>query len=144
MLGLQVRDGVLELREHVLGDVAFLVGEPQRVVPLVERIVDSHVQAAAPSGLHEVERDVAFGADIHGVPGTSPGLVGLLVAPQSEAFVVLRGERDVFGAGALEDVGPVVRIVELGAEHRGEIEVGKVGAVDAIVEFAGGRIRLVE
>src|ERR1019366_5560455 len=87
---------------------------------------------------------VAFGADIHRVPGAAPRFVGLLVAPQGEAFVVLRGQRHVLGARALEDVGPVVRIVEFGAEHGGEIEVGEASAVIAVVEFAGGGIRLVE
>src|ERR1022692_2327963 len=90
------------------------------------------------------QRDIAFGPDIHRVPGASPRLIGLLVAPQREAFVVLRGQRHVLGAGALEDVGPMVRLVEFGAEHGGEIEVGEAGAVRAVVEFAGGGIRLLE
>ena len=50
--------------------------------------------------------------------------------------MVLGGERHVLCAGAGEDIGPVVWIVEFGAEHGGEVEVGEVGAVVAVVKFA--------
>src|SRR5438552_3722884 len=52
--------------------------------------------------------------------------------------MMLRGEHDVFGSGALEHVRPMIRIEELGTEHRREILVGKVGAIDALVESPGG------
>ncbi len=128
----------------MLLDVTLFVGEPERVVPLVQRIVDTHVQALGAAGLHEVERDIAFGADIHGIPRASPGLVGLLVAPEREALVVLAGERDVLGARAFEDVGPMSGVVKLGAEHGGEIEVWEIGPVDAIVKLTRGGVGLVE
>ena len=143
MLGLACVHHVLELRHHVLGDVALLVGEPQRVVPLVERIVDAHVQARCggrpPSGRAAISRLGPISTAFHGRPHVS---FASRAPPQREAFVVLRGQRDVLRAGALEDVGPVVGIVELGAEHRREIEVREVGAVDPLVEFPGGTVGL--
>ena len=74
--------------------------------------------AALAAGVGQVAEEVALRSDIDRVPGAAPGRVGLLAWPEREALMVLRGERDVLRAGALEDVGPVVGIVQLGAEHR--------------------------
>ena len=49
-----VRDQVFELREHVLPYVARLVIKPERVIPLVKRIVDAHTQAFASDRFGEV------------------------------------------------------------------------------------------
>src|SRR5581483_2829151 len=68
----------------------------------------------------------------------SPTPVGLFVPSEGEALVVLGGGHNVFGSRADEDVGPMVRVEEFGAKHRGEIEVRKVGAVDPLVELPGG------
>ena len=63
---------VLELRDHVLGDVAGLVGEPERVVPLVERIVEAHPQALRAHGLRQFPEQVALRADLDRVPRAGP------------------------------------------------------------------------
>ena len=84
-------------------------------------------------------RTSRFGPISTAFQGRPQAAIGLRALPQGEAFVVLRSQRDVLRAGALEDIGPVVGIVELGAEHRGEIEVREIGAVDALVEFPGRR-----
>ncbi len=112
-----------------------LIAEPERVVPFVERIVDAHFEALAAAGPHQVEEHVAARAGIDGVPRPPPRAVGLGIAPQGEALVMLGGERHVAGAGAGEDIGPVIRIVVFGAEHGGEIEVWEIRAVDALVVF---------
>jgi hypothetical protein len=52
--GFVTSDEVFELREHVIFDIAGLIIEPQRVVPLIERIVDSHAEAFAANGVCEI------------------------------------------------------------------------------------------
>src|SRR5205085_10254426 len=47
--------------------------------------------------------------------------------------------RHVLRAGSLEDVGPVIGIVELALEHGREIEVREVGTIHAIVKLPRGR-----
>jgi hypothetical protein len=49
-------DHVLELREHMFAHITWLVIKPQRVVPLVEGIVDAHAQALAADGIGEVAK----------------------------------------------------------------------------------------
>src|SRR5512143_2114598 len=43
--GFVARDQILELRCHVLGDIAGSVGQIERVVPLIQRIVETHFEA---------------------------------------------------------------------------------------------------
>ena len=77
-VGLVARHHVLELRDHVLADVARLVGQPERVVPLVERIVIAHVQTLAAHGVGEIAEQIAVRADLDGVPRASPSGARLL------------------------------------------------------------------
>ena len=67
-----VRDQVLELREHVLAHVTRLVVKPERVIPLVKRIVEAHAQAFAPHRVGEIAKYIAFGTDFDRVPRTIP------------------------------------------------------------------------
>ena len=117
----------------MLGDVARLVGKIQRVVPLVQRIVDSHPESLRAHGGGQVAEQVAPGADLDGVPRASPGPGGLLARPQGKAFVMLRGERDIFRARPCEDVRPVIGVEQFGAELRREVPVIVVRAVHALV-----------
>ena len=134
------RHHVLELRRHVLGDIARLVGEPQRVVPLVERIVDAGLQPLGADGGGQISQQVAMRPDLDGVPGPSPGLRGFAAGPHRKPFVVLRGDGDVFCAGTLEHVRPVLRIVQFGAKLRGEVLVIVIGAEHALVKIPGTRV----
>ena len=61
--------------------------------------------------------------------GPAPGAAGLGAGPEAEAFVVLGGRHDVLGAGAREEVGPLVGVEQLGRELRGEILVVEILAV---------------
>ena len=79
--GLGVIDYIFELREEVFLYEALFVGEPQRVVPLVERIIDPHVQPFPPTGLSEIEQQVALGADIDCIPETVVRAIRLFVVP---------------------------------------------------------------
>jgi hypothetical protein len=45
--GLVVSDQVFKLREHVLLDIARFVVKPERVVPLIQRIVIAHAHTFA-------------------------------------------------------------------------------------------------
>src|SRR5437016_5591029 len=45
------RDHILELREHVLLDITRLVGKPKRVIPLIKRIIEAHLESLAATGI---------------------------------------------------------------------------------------------
>ena len=138
-VGLVASYQVFELRDHVLVDVAWFVGEPERVVPLVERKIIAHLEAFVADRSREIAEDVAPGAGLDGVPGTAPGCAGFFAGPQSEALVMLGSEGYVFGTRAGEDVGPMIGIEEFGAKLRGEILVVKVGSVSLLMVGPGAR-----
>src|SRR6185295_10640059 len=133
-------DDVLELRKEVLRHEARLVPKPERVVPLVERVVEAHLETLAADGTGEVAQEVAPGADLDGVPGTAPGGRGLSARPEGEALVMLRGEDDVFRARGLEHRSPVIGIEELGLELGGEVLIRELGAVLALVVLPRSRL----
>ena len=113
----------------MLFDIAGLVREPERVVPLIERIIDSHAQAFVADRSGEIAEEIAFGTRFNGIPRTAPGGGGFFAWPQSEAFVMLRGESYVFSTRPREDVGPMIWVEKFGAKLRGEVFVWKVCAV---------------
>ena len=80
-----MRDHVLELRNHVLTDVAWLIIEPQRVIPLVERVVDAHAQAFATHRSAQVAQQIAlraFSTAFHGLPQVADAsLLGHMANP---------------------------------------------------------------
>ena len=128
-------------------DVARLVGEPERVVPLVERIIEAHFQAFSANRVSKVSGEVTLWADLDGVPRAAPGGRSFFAGPQRKALVVLRRERDILGSGAGENVSPVIGIEELGAELRSEVLIGSVGAVPLLMigpgaGLDGGRFRI--
>ena len=140
MRGPVAGDEVFELRDHVRRDVPWLVRQPERVVPLVERVVEAHLEALGAHRRGEVACQVATRPDLDAVPGTAPGPGRLAARPQGESLVVLGGQRDVPGARSLKHVGPVIGVEEFGPEHRGEVLVGEVRAVDALVKSPGTRL----
>ena len=137
---LVARHHVLELRDHVLGDVAGLVGEPERVVPLVEGIVEAHPQALGAHRLRQFPEKVALRANLDGVPRAAPCGRRLAARPQGEPFVVLRCRHHVLRARSAEDLGPVIRVEELGRELRGEVAVVELRAVLPAVVVPGARL----
>ena len=139
---LVARDHVLELRDHVLVHVALAVGQPERVVPFVKRVVEAELHPALAHRLGHLPHQVAFRPDLGRVPWPAPGLAGFGAGPQAEALVVLRGRHDVLGAGAGEDVGPLVGVEQFGAKLRGEILVIEVLAVIGLVELPPGVVGL--
>src|SRR5580704_8957333 len=77
---------------------------------------------------------------LHRVPWPPPSSGCIRVWPQCKALVMFRSENYVFRSGALEDVRPMCGIVELGAELRGEIGVGVIGAIKSLVHFPASRV----
>ena len=129
-------DDVFELRCHVLGDVARAIGEPERIVPFVERVIETKFQARGAGGVGEFAHEVTLGANLGGVPWAAPGAAGFGARPQRETFVVLGGWDDVFHAGAREEIRPLFGVEELGGEFRCEVFVIEIGTVIFGVEGA--------
>src|SRR5262249_9743540 len=100
-------DNVLELRHHVLGHIAWFVAKVERVIPLIERIIDTHLQAFGTHCFREVAQQVAVRTQFNGVPWPTPSFGRLFARPQREALMMLGSEGNVLRAGALEDIGPV-------------------------------------
>ena len=113
---LVARHHVLKLREHVLVHVALAVRKPERVEPLIKRVIETELHPALTHRLGQLPHQVALRPDLGRIPWPTPGLGGFGAGPQAEALVVFRGRNDVFGAGAEKDLGPLVGVEELERE----------------------------
>jgi len=125
---------VVELGHGMVLGEAFGVGFPERVEPLIEREVEAGFYFGAVERGEEFADEVAAGAAFHAVPGESPGTFGVDAGPEAEAVVVFGGEHHIACAGALEELGPVVGVKEIGVEVVGQVVVG-TGAVVVLVEL---------
>ena len=128
-------DHILELGNHVLLDVAVSILQPERVEPLVERVVEPHLEPGIPDRTSEVSQQVAAGPFIHAVPRAAPSAVGILAGPEREAVVMFGGQHHVAGAGLAEEICPLLGIEQLCLEFGGELPVGELLAIDSVVEF---------
>ena len=147
-IGLVAGHNILKLRDHMLADVARFVGEPERVVPLVERVVNAHVQTFAANGVGEIAQQIALRPRLHSVPRTAPRRGSFLAGPKRKAFMMLGSQRDILRAGALEHVRPMIGIEQLGAKLRREVLIREVRAVFLLVispraGLYGRRLRIV-
>ena len=133
---------VLELREEVLVDEPLAVAEPERVVPLVEGIVEAELQPAFSRRRRELGHQVAVRPGLDGVPGPAPIAARLGAGPEAETLVVLRGGHDVPRPGAGEDIGPLVGVEQFRTEFRGEVLVVERFAVVLLVELPPNVVRL--
>ena len=125
---------VFELRVQVLGHVPVAVGEPEGMAPLVERVVDAHLEPALAARLVQFAQQVAFRADVHGVPALAVG-----ARPETEPVVIVGRRDDVLRAGPHEEVRPEIGVPHLGGETLGELLIPEILAIDAFVELLGGR-----
>ena len=120
---------VLDLRQEMLVDIARAIRLPERVIPFVERIVDSHFDPAFAHGGGHFSQHVAFRAGVLGVPART-----VRAGPEAEAIVVVGRHHDVFRSRFGKQVGPIVGIEKFTAHHRPESMVIEIGAVVLYVE----------
>ena len=138
-IGLVFFHQLLEHGMQVLKCVALGVLEVERVVPLVDRMIDAKAHGRAVERVLELAQEVAVGADVDAVP--VPGVVGLV---EAEAVVVLGDEIDVARAGLDEYVRPAAGVEQLGGEALYKVLVASVFAVNAAVERRGLAVWILE
>src|SRR5205823_8388849 len=109
------------------------------VVPLVERVVKTHSDAAFADGSREIAKKVAVRTNFNGVPRVAPRAACFRTGPERKPFVVLRRRDDISCARACKYVGPFIGIEELGPKERGEVCIWRVRAIDAAMELPGCR-----
>ena len=65
-------DEVFELRDKMFLDKTLAIGQPKRVVPLVKRVVVSHLDSFFPDSIAQLLADIAFGTNVNAVPLPAP------------------------------------------------------------------------
>ena len=105
----------------MLGEVALLIAEIQRVVPLVERIIEAHPQPFSHHRLGQIAGQVAVWAHVHAVP-----VPARWAWPKAKALMMFRSQNDITRTCTCKQVGPLIGIVELGLKLARKILVLEV------------------
>ena len=128
-------DQLLHHRDQVLHREALRILDIERMVPLIEGMIDTEADTGPLQGLLQLHGEVPMRAYVHAVP--LPGIAGIV---HTEAVMMLGHQVDILCAGLLEEFGPFPRIEELRLEVLNELLILEVLAVDPVVEGSGGRI----
>jgi hypothetical protein len=68
----------------------------------------------------------------------APGAAGFGAGPEAITFMMLGSGDDIFGAGTMENIGPLVRVPKFDPEERGELFIIEILAVVLFVELPPG------